>query len=126
MIRQGDKVYDFVSYCPVLNCPNNIKPLYWKHYNCKGKTTINDKGEIKCKKCSKKDDVINWLFKCEHHDFKEIQSFQKISAVLSAVQQVLEIEDDEFILKMIDSVKHQFKKKKNENQKIKEKLDRFK
>jgi hypothetical protein len=107
------KEFDFVSYCPVLNCPNGNTPLYWKHYKCLGKTTINDLGQIRCRKCDEIGPVIDWLFRCEHHDFQPA-NFQKISFVLSTVQQILDVEDDDFFMDMVDAVKVQYRKRKQQ------------
>ena len=116
------KEYDFISFCPVVGCGNANKPIYWSHYNCGGKTKINDRGWIRCTVCNTKGSVIEWLFKCEHHSF-ERANFQKICFVLAAVEQILEVDDDDFFMDMVDAVKVQYRQNKKLREKIKNEAD---
>lgn len=107
--------YDFYTCCPIQGCENANKPIRWKHYNCGGYTKINDKGYIRCSKCNVKGKVVDWKFSCESHDFQE-PNFQKLILMLTTLQQLMKINNDNFILDLSTKIKNQYKQKKNKFQ----------
>jgi len=107
--------YDFYTCCPIQGCENANKPIRWKHYNCGGYTKINDKGYIRCSKCNVKGKVVDWKFSCESHDFQE-PNFQKLILMLTTLQQLMKINNDDFILDLSTKIKNQYKQKKNKFQ----------
>ena len=110
--------YDFYTFCPIAGCPNNNKPIKWQHYNCGGYTKINDEGYIRCPKCNVKGKVVDWKFSCENHDFEE-PNVQKLISILSVMQQILDIDNDDFIIDLSSIVKDQYKEKKRRRKKKK-------
>ena len=107
--------YDFYTFCPIAGCPNNNKPIKWQHYNCGGYTKINDEGYIRCPKCNVKGKVVDWKFSCENHDFEE-PNVQKLISILSVMQQILDIDNDDFIIDLSSIVKDQYKEKKKKRE----------
>jgi hypothetical protein len=107
--------YDFYTFCPITGCPNNNKPIKWQHYNCGGYTKINDEGYIRCPKCNVKGKVVDWKFSCENHDFEE-PNVQKLISILSVMQQILDIDNDDFIIDLSSIVKDQYKEKKKKRE----------
>ena len=61
--------------CPVAGCKNSTKEVhvYWKHYNCGGRTKIRYEDiTIVCEECpSSRDIMFAWLFNCGQHDFQK-------------------------------------------------------
>ena len=80
---------DFITSCPVSGCPNNncFTKLNWTHHNCGGYEKINGKGCLRCVRCNRNGPVIDWRFRCEHHDFKKASSYG-LSNMLSILAQI--------------------------------------
>ena len=75
------KEVDFISKCPVLNCPNSKIPYVWTHYECGGKEKIDSLGYIRCCKCGEKGKIIDWNFDCTRHEYKANSSMGKHCAL---------------------------------------------
>ena len=64
---------DFCSGCPIANCPDPQRVIYWKHGdNCGSLEDINEEGYIRCKKvgCDLNREpcfILELLFKCKYH-----------------------------------------------------------
>ena len=54
-------------------------------------------------------------FYCENHDFEE-PNVQKLISILSVMQQILDIDNDDFIIDLSSIVKDQYKEKKKKRE----------
>jgi hypothetical protein len=80
--------FDVIAPCPVVGCSNSSssKKFNWKHYDCNGKTKISKEGYIRCSRCRESADIVDWLFKCDQHDFKPLSRQGILLAVNIMVQ----------------------------------------
>ena len=99
------KEADFISICPVLNCPNSQKPFVWTHFECGGKEKIDSFGYIRCCKCGEKGKVIDWNFDCTRHEHKANSSIGKsLSLVVCSY-----ISNKEFVSTLIFEITKQLR-----------------
>ena len=60
---------DFICGCPVQGCSNAKTRLTWTHYTCGGYTKLSETGILRCAKCGRSSEFVNWNFNCGNHDF---------------------------------------------------------
>jgi hypothetical protein len=99
---------EFISPCPVQDCPNKGKKYRWLHTGCGGVEMLNYNGELRCVKCPKKGRFIDWKFNCGMHDYQPF-SLWGIVECLSVMSQ-LHVEGglQEFVAKTTQAVMKQF------------------
>lgn len=73
--------------CPV-NSPDCKKGYFdWTHSECKGGMKVSNLGYLRCSKCNVKGRVIDWLFDCGSHGYKEA-SAQGLCYAMSTMLQL--------------------------------------
>lgn len=104
---------DFISGCPVFGCSNSKSHFEWVHSKCGGHEWLDQEGNIECKKCSQKDMLIAWKFKCMgHSDYREVNN-EKICEILS-ISASLEKGSKKFKSKLLKAVANMLYKEDEE------------
>lgn len=103
--------FDFIAPCPVAGCSNSrVGAIHWRHEKCGGTTKVSTAGYIRCVKCSQSGIILDWLFKCEQHEYRRL-SFQGLIYALGVMCQLQNITEDVLEI-IVDSIQKQ-KKEKN-------------
>jgi hypothetical protein len=106
------KEIDFISPCPVVNCPNSKSPYVWTHHECGGKEKIDSFGYIRCCKCGEKGQIVDWNFDCTHHEYKANSSIGKYSALFVCSM----ISDKDFVSSILIEITKQLANQPSSNE----------
>lgn len=106
------KEIDFISPCPVVNCPNSKSPYVWTHNECGGKEKIDSFGYIRCCKCGEKGQIVDWNFDCTHHEYKANSSIGKYSALFVCSM----ISDKDFVSSILMEITKQLANQPSSNE----------
>lgn len=97
---------DFKTGCPVSNCDNNKKLLYWTHYNCGSHEKINDEGIVTCNKGHNLGEFFLLKYNCNGH--KNGFQYGRYSEFLAALSICSNFSAD-FAIKLTDKLLNAYK-----------------
>ena len=81
------KEIDFIYPCPADQCKNKNKIYRWTHNQCGGRLKLNDEGMLRCLKCGKKEEFLDFRFDCGDHDYEDC-SAQGLAHSLGFMDQI--------------------------------------
>ena len=99
---------DFVCGCPVDGCKNSKERFTWVHSGCGGYERLSEYGILRCVRCGRSSELVNWRFNCGAHDFlpASLQGLLSAFSIMGGLQGI----SMTFLTNLNQSVLNQFKR----------------
>ena len=111
----NNQAIDWISPCPVKNCPNKKKYYRWTHQQCGGTLLLSIKGEFICNKCKTKKLFKDWFFHCGSHGPEETSKQGASEALDSLSKLIVKKSKEKIISQLIKAVLNQFQESNTSN-----------
>ena len=108
MNNGNNQAIDWISPCPVKNCPNKKKYYRWTHQQCGGTLLLSINGEFICNKCKTKKLFKDWFFHCGSHGPEETSKQGASEALDSLSKLIVKKSKEKIISQLIKAVLNQF------------------
>jgi hypothetical protein len=115
MNNGNEQAIDWISPCPVKNCPNKKKYYRWTHQQCGGTLLLSVNGEFICNKCKTKKLFKDWFFHCGSHGPEETSQQGASEALDSLSKLIVKKNKEKIISQLIKAVLNQFQESSTSN-----------